>query len=71
MPMRRMTIWKVPCRVGEEEIEMGASPTPVTETSTNWPGIWPRSFPESILTSKKESRAVMGSTLVRVAGWGR
>ena len=28
-----------PCLLGADEIEIGASPTPKIETSTNWPGV--------------------------------
>ena len=30
----------MPRRVGDEEIEIGASPVPMTHSSTNWPGRW-------------------------------
>ncbi len=40
-------------------MEMGASPMPNSDTSTNWPGLWPRSLPPGSLTSKKVSVSVI------------
>ena len=57
--------------IGEDEMEIGASPMPGIETSANWPGICPSGLPESSRNEKKCSSAVMGSTLSTVAGSGR
>jgi hypothetical protein len=66
-----MTISKEPFLVGEEETEIGASPIPGIETSTNCPGICPSSSPESSRHEKKLSYFVIGFTLLTVAGNGR
>ena len=38
VPARRMHSSMKPLFVGELEMEMGASPTPKIDSSTNWPG---------------------------------
>ena len=62
--------WKVPSLVGDDEMEMGASPMPMTETSTNCPGRCPRLLPSLNLNSKTFSRGVNSSTLTSSAGRG-
>ncbi len=71
LPTLRTTISKASPRLGELEMEMGASPKPGMDISANWPGMWPRAAPESSWKLKKFSIAVIGSAFSTVAGWGR
>ena len=63
-----------PRLVGDEEMEMGASPTPNRDSSTNWPGAWQnasRIFSSTSRNSKSFSVAVSSVMEVMRAGQGR
>src|SRR5690606_14456597 len=47
-----------PVRLGDDITLIGASPTPGTDTITNWPGVWPRFWPPGSRTVKIFSSAV-------------
>ena len=71
-PTLRTHSSKVPLlRLGEELIEIGASPMPNSETSTNWPGSLPRLPPSGSSRVNSFSSSVICSTLSRRAIAGR
>ena len=73
-PARRTHSSMKPLFEGEDEIEMGASPTPKIESSTNWPGSWwnaLRMHSSTRRNSKSFSVAVSSVIDVMRAGHGR
>ena len=73
-PVRRTHSSMKPRFEGLDEMEMGASPTPKMESSTNWPGSWrnaSRMFSSMRRNSKSFSVAVRSVIEVMRAGQGR
>src|SRR5512136_1650079 len=58
-------------RLGDDVIEIGASPTPNTDSSTNWPGSCPNDTPRGSSNLNSFSHCVIGFTSRMRAGWGR
>ncbi len=71
-PARRTHSSNVPLRrLGEELMLIGASPTPNTDSSTNWPGSWSSDRPPGSAIVYSFSRSVSVLTLTICAGVGR
>ena len=73
-PARRTHSSMKPRFVGELEMEMGASPTPKMDTSTNWPGSWENaSRMRSSMSRNSNSFSVAVTSMMDVmrAGQGR
>ena len=71
-PTRRTHSSKVPFdRLGEEEMLIGASPTPNTESSTNCPGSWASDVLLGSRSVNTFSKSVSDSMAVISAGVGR
>jgi len=63
-----------PCLLGAEEIEIGASPTPKSDNSTNWPDAnWNASRTSSSMMRSSKSFSLSVRSMIEVirAGQGR
>ena len=73
-PVRRTHSSMKPCLVGDDEMEMGASPTPKMDSSTNCPGSWRKASRMRSSTKRNSKSFSVGvSSVMEVmrAGHGR